>query len=152
MHEAIAAPVLQGLSHVFVYGTLRRGEANDINRLWPVPRWKGLAQVRGFLWALGAYPGLQLHEDAPAVVGEVYRVDAALWPVLHAIEGIGAGGFGASGMEDEYQLRVVMVHVAGQNFRCGVYEIHPDRRAGATQLRHGDWRLRSGAVNGEVIL
>ena len=35
--------------HVFVYGTLRRGQANDITRLRPVPRWVGEGRVRGTL-------------------------------------------------------------------------------------------------------
>ncbi len=42
----MAAPV-QG--HVFVYGTLRRGEVNDITRLQPAPHYIGPARVQGGL-------------------------------------------------------------------------------------------------------
>ena len=46
-------PSPQATLHVFVYGTLRRGEANDINRLRPPPRYLGQARTRGTLYALG---------------------------------------------------------------------------------------------------
>ena len=40
MHEAPSR-------HVFVYGTLRRGGRNDINRLQPAPQYVGMGEVRG---------------------------------------------------------------------------------------------------------
>ena len=65
--------------HVFVYGTLRRGEQRDINLLTPAPRWLGSASVEGVLYDLGEYPGLVLgREPVPGqtkVKGEVYEID-----------------------------------------------------------------------------
>ena len=40
--------------HVFVYGTLRRGQANDINRLLPAPRYVGQGVITGVMYHLGA--------------------------------------------------------------------------------------------------
>ncbi len=42
-------PPMSRESHVFVYGTLRRGEVNDITRLRPAPRFVGDAHVAGLL-------------------------------------------------------------------------------------------------------
>lgn len=57
--------------HVFVYGTLRRGGRNDINRLAPAPRYVGMGEVRGHLYHFDWYPGLTLGGDqAVTVVGE----------------------------------------------------------------------------------
>ena len=53
--------------HVFVYGTLRKGEERDINRLRPAPQWVGRAQVAGVMHHLGSYPGLVLGETGVAV-------------------------------------------------------------------------------------
>jgi gamma-glutamylcyclotransferase (GGCT)/AIG2-like uncharacterized protein YtfP len=76
-------------SHIFVYGTLRRGGVNDINRLSPSPRFMGIAQVAGRLVSLGDYPGIQLGKGG-YVVGEVYAISAELEMVLDHIEGLSA--------------------------------------------------------------
>lgn len=47
---------------VFVYGTLRRGDVRDINRLKPKPKCLGNAWVRGKMYDLGSYPGLRLEQ------------------------------------------------------------------------------------------
>ena len=49
MAEAKASQVC----HVFVYGTLRRGEDNDITRLLPPPRFIGVARIAGTMYDLG---------------------------------------------------------------------------------------------------
>jgi gamma-glutamylcyclotransferase (GGCT)/AIG2-like uncharacterized protein YtfP len=72
--------------HVFVYGTLRRGDRNDINRLTPAPQWMGYGTVRGDLFDYGRHPGLVLRDDGPQVLGEVYRCEPALIKVLDEIE------------------------------------------------------------------
>lgn len=121
--------------HVFVYGTLRRGEMNDIHRLQPAPRFVGMAQVRGTLYDLGAYPGLRLHGDA-AVVGEVYAIDASLEPQLDAIEEIRGRA------DDEYLKRRLTVVVAQQPLEVLLYEVQPHRVAGAPVIASGDWLQR----------
>ena len=71
---------------LFVYGTLRRGDRNDITRLTPAPRLLGFGTVKGRLFDFGNYPGIVLGDASPSVLGEVYRAPAALIPVLDEIE------------------------------------------------------------------
>src|SRR5690606_19616506 len=76
-----------GMSYrVFVYGTLRRGEAN--HRL--LERATFLREARTIpafsLRDLGAFPGLFAGGHTP-VVGEVYEVDAATLARLDRLEG-----------------------------------------------------------------
>lgn len=124
------------LRHVFVYGTLRRGGRNDINRLRPPPEYVGRGEVRGTLYALGWYPGLVLGgEGAMAVTGEVYRITPALEAVLDAIEGI------EEGPHSEYFKREVPVAVGSGVISCLVYEINPAAVRGRQPLPHGDWML-----------
>jgi gamma-glutamylcyclotransferase (GGCT)/AIG2-like uncharacterized protein YtfP len=61
---------------VFVYGTLRRGQRNDIHRYQPAPRYVADATISGTLYHLGAYPGVVLGTSG-SVVGEVYEIKPA---------------------------------------------------------------------------
>ena len=120
--------------HVFVYGTLRRGGRNDINRLAPAPVFVGEASVRGLLYPLGWYPGLVLGgPGAVDVAGEVYRIAPALQARLDAIEGI------VPGPDSEYFKREVAVAVRGRTLACLVYEINAARVRGLAPIGHGDW-------------
>ena len=122
--------------HVFVYGTLRRGGRNDINRLAPAPRYVGMGEVHGTLYHFDWYPGLTLGgKEAVTVVGEVYAIDPALEAVLDRIEQI------VPGADSEYFKREVTIQVQGRSFRCLVYEINPARVRGRTPIGHGDWIL-----------
>lgn len=71
-----------GVRRVFVYGTLRAGEAN--HHLLASARLLAEARTepRFALYDLGAYPGL-VRAGAQAVVGEVYAVDP---PTLAALD------------------------------------------------------------------
>lgn len=122
--------------HVFVYGTLRRGGRNDINRLRPAPEYVGMGEVQGVLYHLDWYPGLRLGgEEAVTVVGEIYRITPALEAVLDEIEEIepGAGS--------EYFKREVAVTTMAGDIHCLVYEINPARVADRQPMGHGDWIL-----------
>ena len=122
--------------HVFVYGTLRRGGRNDINRLRPAPDYVGMGEVQGVLYHIDWYPGLTLGgEEAVTVVGEVYRITPALEEVLDAIEQI------VPGADSEYFKREVEVEVQGRRVACLVYEINPARVKGRQAIGHGDWIL-----------
>ena len=122
--------------HVFVYGTLRRGGRNDINRLSPAPRYVGMGEVQGVLYHMDHYPGLALGgEEAVTVVGEVYLIGSALEAVLDAIECI------VPGDSSEYFKRELAIEVAGRTLLCLVYEINPNRVQGKAALGHGDWIL-----------
>ena len=124
----------EAVRHVFVYGTLRRGGRNDINRLAPAPTYIGMGEVRGRLYHLDWYPGLALGgEEAVTVVGEVYRVSAELEAVLDEIECI------VEGDQSEYFKRDLNVEVDGRPYRCLVYEINPRCVAGREPMGHGDW-------------
>jgi len=120
--------------HVFVYGTLRRGGRNDINRLSPRPEYLGMGEVRGVLYHIDWYPGLTLGgEEAVTVVGEVYRIAPELEGVLDAIEQI------VPGADSEYFKREVEISVNGRLVPCLLYEINPARVRGREVIGHGDW-------------
>lgn len=118
--------------HVFVYGTLRRGGINDINRLHPAPRFVSPARVKGMLYHLGDYPGMTLGGDA-WVQGEVYAIDPRLEPALDEIEDLG------SHPTDEYVKREILVDVVGDALRCLVYEINPKYAQPELRVHDGDW-------------
>ena len=122
------------LRHVFVYGTLRRGGRNDINRLRPAPEYVGMGEVRGVLYHIDWYPGLTLGgEEAVTVVGEVYRITPDLEALLDGIEQI------VPGADSEYFKREVDISVAGATVTCLVYEINPARVRDKQVIGHGDW-------------
>ena len=133
MPEAASRPAAR---HVFVYGTLRRGGRNDINRLTPAPEYVGMGEVKGRLYHIDWYPGLTLGGDqAVTVVGEVYRITPELEAVLDRIEEI------VPGEASEYFKRELDIEVQGRPLRCLVYEINPDRVRGKQEIGHGDWIL-----------
>ncbi len=133
---------------VFVYGTLRRGEVRDINRLQPTPRWVGQGSVAGLLYDLGDYPGLLLTPDASdsRVHGEVYDVAPELERQLDVIEEVWPQSTG------EYVRREVPVWMDvepgnrdlghPQELICLLYEISPDRITRKPVIAHGDWVRR----------
>lgn len=125
-----------GIRHVFVYGTLRKGGRNDINRLVPTPKYLGMGEVKGSLYHLDWYPGLALGgEEAVTVVGEVYEVTPELEAVLDEIEGL------VDGDHSEYFKRDMPIEVDGREVPCFLYEINPSRVAGKEPIGHGDWIL-----------
>lgn len=121
--------------HVFVYGTLRRGEANDINRLRPPPRCLGRACVHGTLYDLGPYPGAILGGTG-WVWGEVYAITPELEQQLDVVEEVAPVPSG------EYTRCHIEVALEGQQVACLVYEIDPQRAQGRPRIASGDWLLR----------
>lgn len=128
--------------HVFVYGTLRRGDVRDITRLRPAPVFVGMASVAGVLYDLGPYPGLLLG-GAGRVVGEVYAIRAELECLLDEIEEVWPQQSG------EYSRREVVVDMAGARgpagLVCLVYEINASRLTGCAVISSGDWRRRTSS-------
>jgi len=123
--------------YVFVYGTLRKGEERDINRLRPAPQWVGRAQVAGVMHHLGSYPGLVLGGTG-VVRGEVYAVSPELERVLDEIEEVWPQQTG------EYTRREVMVQLdttPARELLCVLYEISPERTRGKPVIASGDWVL-----------
>jgi gamma-glutamylcyclotransferase (GGCT)/AIG2-like uncharacterized protein YtfP len=120
--------------HVFVYGTLRRGGRNDINRLLPPPDYVGMGEVQGVLYHIDRYPGLTLGgKEAVTVVGEVYRITPELEAVLDRIEQI------VPGADSEYFKREIDIAVEGRAVRCLIYEINAARVRDKRVIGHGDW-------------
>jgi gamma-glutamylcyclotransferase (GGCT)/AIG2-like uncharacterized protein YtfP len=123
---------------VFVYGTLRAGESNDIRcaaarHAIAMPRLIGECTLRGRLHDFGAYPGLVRDETAGPVCGEVYEIDPTLLPVLDEIEEI-IPGVECLFMRDEAQI-----DVGGAPTACLFYPIRPASAAGLPQIEGGDW-------------
>lgn len=116
----------------FVYGTLRQGDDNDINRLSPSPIFVSGANVAGTMYHLGSYPGVRLG-GPEEVIGEVYAVTEELEKKLDAIESDYPAQSG------EYAKREVAVQVAGQSLNCFVYEINPIYAQGKPVILSGDW-------------
>jgi len=128
--------------HVFVYGTLRRGELRDINQLQPAPVFVGMASVHGVLYDLGSYPGLLLG-GAGRVTGEVYAISVELERLLDTIEEVWPEPTG------EYNKREIGVQLRQsgapaesaepEGVVCLVYEIDPARTRACPVIRSGDW-------------
>ena len=103
---------------VFVYGTLRAGEWNDINRLSPRPEFVGSGSVRGRMVDFGRYPGLLLDPAGPTAVGEIYRIAEELLPTLDEIEEVFPGA------ESEYRRLEVGVVTDRGVAQCLIYEVN----------------------------
>ena len=134
------------LKHIFVYGTLRQGELNDINSLLPAPDWIGLGSVQGLLYNLGAYPGLRLNVEGGCMVkGEVYAIGADLEQRLDQIEEVWPQQTGEyAKREIEVQLTrssVLDPSQTNEKLICLVYEISTDRIVGKPIITNGDWVL-----------
>lgn len=152
--------------HVFVYGTLRRGEIRDINLLRPAPVWVGEGSVKGELYDLAAYPGIVLRVDGAQsleshgrltgeVYGEIYAITPELEQLLDEIEEVWPQQTG------EYTKREVSVQlldkaaatgsdgcsnpaggfdeIGGLWLTCLLYEIALQRTVGKPQIEGGDW-------------
>ena len=124
---------------VFVYGTLRRGECNDIARYAPAPVFVGAGEARGTLYDLGPYPGA-LFDGAGRLVGEVYHVTPAVETALDRLEGVQDDGQG------EYLRRDIQVQMGEQRLSCLAYEINARHVRHARRIVSGDW-LRRGDVD-----
>ena len=130
-----------------MYGTLRRGEARDINLLLPTPIFVGNSQIKGMLYNLGGYPGVRL-QGAQWVRGEVYQITPALERQLDAIEEVWPQQTGEYARQE---VRVQLSDVSEANqvlgFRqeiaCLVYEIALHLTRGKPVIASGDWLMRS---------
>ena len=120
------------MRYVFVYGTLRRGEANEITQLMPTPTWVGYATVAGTMFHIGTYPGVALGGSS-TIIGEVYGVDAAVEARMDQIE------TEYPGRPDEYIKREVVATFEGKPLACFLYEMVPKYCVGMPIIASGDW-------------
>lgn len=131
MVEAAArdeAPPLT-IRHLFVYGTLMAGEANE-HHLAGVPRMAGV--VQGQLHDCGAYPALSLGEGE--VRGELVELPLARLAGMDALEGSAPGG-APGGM---YRRSVLAVRTKAGVVRAYAYVM--DDAARFPRIAEGDWR------------
>ncbi|WP_144161110.1 gamma-glutamylcyclotransferase [Paraburkholderia sp. BCC1885] len=126
------------MQKVFIYGTLRAGEINDISeaaarhQIAP-PTLLGQATMRGRLFDFGRYPGLVPDEAGPLVHGDVYEIDPALVAVLDEIEEV------YPGVEGLFVAREVTVEVDGRAMVCRFYPVTKSAVRGLPEIRSGDW-------------
>lgn len=115
---------------VFVYGSLRRGNAGAMSVRFPDAKYVAEGSVRGQLYDLGAYPGLVLDSAASVVTGEVYEVDDDTLNKLDKFE-----------LTSDYSRKPVEVELGSVRTDCWIYV--PDRDAeffGEYELiESGDW-------------
>ena len=130
------------MQHVFVYGTLRAGESNDIRLAAErngiaAPLLIGPGHINGRLYDFDAYPGLVLDPAAGPVHGDIYRIDETLVSVLDEIEEIVPGVVGLYRSERLH----VTVHVDGraQVIDRLVYPVTDDAVEGLPRIDNGDW-------------
>lgn len=126
------------MRHVFIYGTLRAGEINDIGVAAArhgikAPKLIGRAAVSGRMYDFGEYPGLVPDDTAGPVRGDVYKIDDALVPVLDEIEGVTAGA------DSLFKSRELVVAVAGHPVRCFFYPVDNASALGRPRIEAGDW-------------
>ena len=124
---------------VFVYGTLRIGQRNDINLKTPQPLFMGMARVKGQLYSRGCYPGIRLGGEQ-WVQGEVYQITPELERQLDEIEEVWPQQTG------EYARQEVVVQCAALALTCLVYEAAAERVQGHAVIESGDWRQRGPAA------
>ena len=130
------------MQHVFVYGTLRVGESNDIRRAAErhgiaAPVLIGPGHLNGRLYDFDAYPGLVLDPAAGPVQGDIYRIDERLVPVLDEIEEIVPG---VDGLFRSARLQV-SIQIDGRTHAidCLVYPVSDDAVEGLPRIDGGDW-------------
>ena len=126
------------MQRVFVYGTLRAGEVNDLNRAAArhgidAATLVGTATIAGRLFDFGTYPGLVLDASAGPVLGDVYDIPDALLPVLDEIEEVYPGQATLFIRE----TRPVMLHGAATD--CLLYPVADAAVAGLARIESGDW-------------
>ncbi len=117
---------------VFVYGTLRIGQRNDINLKTPPPLFVGMAKVKGQLYSRGWYPGIRLGGEQ-WVQGEVYDIPPALLAQLDELEEIAPVPSG------EYQRVRTEVACGEHKLVCEIYELTTEFATRSQLLAQGNW-------------
>src|SRR5580692_11015727 len=120
-------------SHLFVYGTLRRGSRNKFARLLHAhAQFAGNARMPGRLYRLGSYPGaVSSNQVGEWIRGEPYNVEDPRW-ILSALDGY-------EGLQYERVKLEVQLDSGGQ-IEAWVYLFRGMPHG--TRIPSGDW-LRS---------
>ena len=120
------------IRHVFVYGTLRKGDSNDITKLTPAPVYIGNSIIKGNMYHLGGYPGVILGGSGH-IMGEVYAITEPLERLLDGIESE------YPAQANEYAKRELTIVMDEQSLACIVYEINTTYIKDKPQIMSGDW-------------
>jgi gamma-glutamylcyclotransferase (GGCT)/AIG2-like uncharacterized protein YtfP len=117
------------LTHLFVYGSLLRGEPN--HRLLEHAVFVGPARTRPSftLFSLGPYPAM-VAEGSTAIVGEIFDVDPPTLLRLDRLEGV-----------PRFYDRVQVALEDGRE--VDAYVLRPHQVAGRSFIPSGDWRMRA---------
>ncbi|MGU7780293.1 gamma-glutamylcyclotransferase family protein [Burkholderia sp. PU8-34] len=127
------------MRYVFVYGTLRAGEANDIGSAAArhgiaVPTLVGAAALPGELYDFGTYPGMVAAGDGKSLVwGDVYEVDEQLMPVLDEIERV------YPGVDSLFKPETATVELGGRQYTCVYYPVAAHAVSDKPRIGSGDW-------------
>jgi len=128
--------------YVFVYGTLRAGEINDLARAaaaqgLPQAVFVGAASVPGMLVDFGDWPGLIPVDDGRRVRGDVFQVEPPLIALMDEIEEY------QPGKPCCFVRRTILARLettAEQRLlSCQYYPIDPALRAAAVDIAGDDW-------------
>ncbi len=124
--------------YVFVYGTLRSGEINDLEKLAErlglgKPGRLGQASTSGTLYDFGDWPGLVAAPGGKAIAGDVYAVDEALLAAMDAVEEY------EPGQNTLFVRRSLRLEVDGQLLDCFFYPVDPAQLGTAVPIEHHDW-------------
>ncbi len=120
------------MNHLFVYGTLMRGEEREgfVNHLEARN-----ASIMGRLWrAPAGYPALELTQHGIPIAGEILALDSpSILVALDLIEGVSEG---------LYERVQATVHTEIGHETAWVYVMNSTqlRRANCTLLKGNDWR------------
>lgn len=125
-------------TYVFIYGTLRSGEINDLEKLaerlgLAPPTRLGQAHTSGTLYDFGDWPGLVATDGGNAISGDVYAVDEALLAAMDAVEEY------EPGQNTLFVRRDVRLEVDGQLLDCFFYPVDPAQLGTAVPIEHTDW-------------
>lgn len=129
--------------YVFIYGTLRAGEINDLaqaaaRRGLPAAQWVARATVPGMLVDFGQWPGLIPVADGRRVRGDVYRVDPALIALMDEIEEY-VPGQPCCFVRHQITARLEAPLDGALDLPCQYYPIDPAHRASAVDIAQDDW-------------
>lgn len=129
--------------YVFLYGTLRAGEINDLaqaaaRRGLPAARLVGTASVPGMLVDFGDWPGLIPVADGRRVRGEVYQVQPALVALMDEIEEY-VPGLPCCFVRREIAARLESAAQGATEIPCQYYPIDPALRGAAIDIAGDDW-------------
>lgn len=125
---------------VFVYGTLRSGNARSMSFRFPNSKFVAEAKVNGSLYDLGDFPGLLLDESNSLVLGEVYEVNDE---ILHELDEFEASS--------HYLRKQAEVSFGTHKAKCWIYEPDPKSYLLLKLIPSGDWIEYARKKHGESL-